>query len=89
MSARLRARKEMTKYEVLTIFAEAGGFVIPDDVRLRLEPRPDRRSVYSYLGRLAGQGLLERGRPGGGGMVAYRLTDRGRARLEYFQRLAR
>ena len=76
----------MTKYEVLAIFAEAGDFLIPDDVRIRLEPMPDRRSIYSYLGRLARQSLLERGRTGLGGMVAYRLTDRGRARLEYFQR---
>ncbi len=79
--------QRMTKYEVLTIFAEAGGFVIPDDVRIRLEPMPDRRSIYSYLGRLARQSLLERGRAGLGGMVAYRLTDRGRARLEYFRQL--
>lgn len=82
---RERAQR-MTKYEVLAIFAETGGFVIPDDVRIRLEPMPDRRSIYSYLGRLARQSLLERGRTGLGGMVAYRLTDRGRARLEYFQR---
>ena len=59
--------KRMTKYEVLAIFAETGGFVIPDDVRIRLEPMPDRRSIYSYLGRLARQGLLERGRTGWGG----------------------
>ncbi len=77
----------MTKYEVLAIFAETGGFVIPDDVRIGLEPMPDRRSIYSYLGRLARQGLLERGRTGGGRMLAYRLTQRGRARLEYFQQL--
>ncbi len=76
----------MTKYEVLAIFAETGDFVIPDDVRIRLEPMPDRRSIYSYLGRLARQGLLERGRTGlGGGLLAYRLTKRGHARLEYFQ----
>ena len=86
---RERAQR-MTKYEVLTIFAEAGGFVIPDDVRIRLEPMPDRRSIYSYLGRLARQGLLERGRTGlGGGLLTYRLTDRGRARLEYFQQQVR
>lgn len=61
--------------------------LIPDDVRIELEPRPDRRSIYSYLGRLARQGLLERGRTGEGGMVAYRLTQMGRARLEYFRQL--
>ncbi len=79
----------MTKYEVLAFFAETGGFVIPDDVRIRLEPMPDRRSIYSYLGRLARQGLLERGRTSlGGGLLAYRLTERGRARLEYFRQQA-
>jgi len=68
-------RKTMTKSEVLAIFERSGGFLSPDEVRAQLRPPPDRRSLYSYLLRLAQQGLLE----------AYRLTDRGRLRLRYFQ----
>jgi hypothetical protein len=74
----------MTKREVLSVFHGAWGFITPDQVRVRLEPRPDRRSFYSYLLRLARQGLLER-RQTRRGTLAYRLTERGRSRLRYFQ----
>ena len=50
----------MTKLEVLVIFARHGGFLTPDAVLGRLQPVPDRRSLYSYLGRLKRQGLLDR-----------------------------
>jgi hypothetical protein len=50
----------MTKLEVLTIFARNGYFLRPDEVWTKLRPLPDRRSFYSYLGRLRQQGLLER-----------------------------
>jgi hypothetical protein len=76
----------MTKSEVLVIFARYGGFLKPDDVLGRLQPVPDRRSLYSYLGRLKRQGLLDRHPNSRRGHLAYRLTDRGRARLEYFRR---
>jgi len=79
----------MTKTEVLSIFDNAWSFLRPDQVRARLDSRPERRSMYSYLLRLTQQGLLER-RPGRRGTLAYRLSDRGRARLRYFeQRKAR
>lgn len=74
----------MTKRDVLTIFNRAGGFLTPDEVQIRLHPHPDRRSFYSYLLRLARQGLLER-RSVGRGSLAYRITDRGQKRLEYLQ----
>jgi DNA-binding PadR family transcriptional regulator len=74
----------MTKYEVLTAFAQTKGFLTPDELRLRLRLSLDRRSVYSYLLRLARQGLLQRGRTWRG-RLAYRLTERGRARLEYLK----
>ena len=74
----------MTKSEVLAIFERSGGFLSPDEVRAQLRPPPDRRSLYSYLLRLAQQGLLER-RLARRGSLAYRLTDRGRLRLRYFQ----
>ncbi len=74
----------MTKYEVLTAFAQASGFLTPDELRIRLRLSLDRRSVYSYLLRLARQDLLERGGTGRG-RLAYRLTERGRARLQYLK----
>jgi DNA-binding PadR family transcriptional regulator len=75
----------MTKEEVLSIFERAGGFLAPDQVLEKLQAPPDRRSVYSYLLRLARQGLLER-RQTRRGTLAYRLTERGRARLWYLQK---
>ena len=75
----------MTKLEVLLIFAGNTNFLKPDDVLTKLRPRPDRRSMYSYLGRLRKQGLLERGPVARRGQLSYRLTDRGRARLEYLR----
>ena len=74
----------MTKYEVLVAFAQTNGFLTPDELRMRLRSPLDRRSVYSYLLRLARQGLLER-RGTWRGRLAYRLTERGRARLEYLK----
>ena len=74
----------MTKREVLSVFDLAGDFLTPDLVRAKLQTRLDRRSLYSYLLRLARQGLLER-RQSRRGTLAYRLTERGRTRLRYFQ----
>ncbi len=74
----------MTKCEVLAAFAQTNEFISPDELRARLRLSLDRRSVYSYLLRLARQGLLERGGMGRGRLV-YRLTKRGRARLEYLK----
>jgi len=76
----------MTKLEVLQIFAQVNGFLKPDSVRGRLRLAPDRRSLYSYLGRLRRQGLLDRHPNSRRGHLAYRLTDRGRARMEYLRR---
>jgi hypothetical protein len=50
----------MTKLEVLAIFAQSSSLLKSDNVCQRLCPRPDRRSIYSYLGWLRKQGLLER-----------------------------
>jgi len=75
----------MNKAEVLSIFAEHNNFLRPDHVLNKLRPRPDRRSMYSYLGRLRKQGLLERGPATRRGQLSYRLTNRGRARLAYFR----
>ena len=76
----------MTKSQVLVIFLQSGRFSRPDDVCNLLRPIPDRRSFYSYLGRLQRQGLLERHPNSRRGYLAYRLTPRGQARLEYFRR---
>ncbi len=76
----------MTKREVLAAFAQTNGLISPDELRARFRLSLDRRSVYSYLLRLARQGLLER-RQTSRGRLAYGLTDRGRARLEYLRRV--
>ena len=47
----------MTKVEVLAIFAKSGDFLKPDEVLEKLRSGLDRRSFYSYLGRLRRQGL--------------------------------
>jgi len=75
---------EMTKYDVLNAFAQVNGFLTPDELRIRLHWSLDRRSIYTYLLRLARQGLLER-RGTGRSRLAYRLTERGRERLQYFK----
>jgi DNA-binding IclR family transcriptional regulator len=76
----------MTKLQVLYIFARSGSFLKPDDVLRQLRPMPDRRSLYSYLGRLRGQGLLDRHPKSRRGQLTYRLTERGRARIEYLRK---
>jgi len=76
----------MTKAQVLMIFARSKGFLRPDDALAQLEPTPDRRSLYSYLDRLRRQGLLDRYPTSRRGQLAYILTERGQARLEYFRK---
>jgi DNA-binding IclR family transcriptional regulator len=75
----------MTKLEVLDMFARTNGFLTPDHVCLGLQRRLDRRSVYSYLLRLKRQGLLETGPNVKRGHLAYRLTQRGLARMQYLR----
>jgi len=74
----------MTKQDVLAAFAQTNGLFSPDELRIRLRWHLDRRSVYSYLLRLARQGLLERVSRGPG-RLAYRITARGRSRLDYLR----
>jgi hypothetical protein len=86
----LRARSAgllifVTKLSVLLIFAEAKGFLRPDQVCGKLQPVPDRRSLYSYLARLRAQGLLERGHNPRRGWLSYRLTSRGEERIAYLR----
>ena len=78
----------MTKREILAEFARDSEFSPPDKIRTGLGLRIDRRAFYSYLLRLARQGLLERGGRGRGNLT-YRITERGRSRLEYFNRTRR
>jgi hypothetical protein len=82
-------QEEMTKSLVLAIFSRSSKFLRPDDACGLIRPVPDRRSFYSYLGRLQKQGLLERHPTSRRGYLAYRLTARGQARLEYFRRLGK
>jgi DNA-binding PadR family transcriptional regulator len=74
---------QVTKIEILAIFAAKGDFIAPDDIRDQLRLKPDRRSLYSYLLRLARQGLLERGANRRKGHLTYRLTQRGVDHLDY------
>lgn len=76
----------MTKLEVLRIFSQVNGFLKPDYVLGQLRPVPERRSLYSYLGRLKSQGLLDRHPISRRGHLTYCLTERGRTRLEYLRR---
>jgi hypothetical protein len=75
----------MTKLAVLLLFSEAKGFLTPDQVCRKLPSRLDRRSMYSYLSRLRGQGLLERNSNPRRGRLSYRLTDRGAQRIKYLE----
>jgi len=75
----------MTKLSVLLIFYRANTLLTPDQVGRKLEPSPDRRSLYSYLARLRRQGLLERGPNPRRGRLSYRLTNRGADRISYLQ----
>lgn len=77
----------MNKRRVLEIFAANARFMTPDEVRKCLQNDSQRSSVYSYLSRLCGQGLLERAQ--GWNHVAYRLTPRGSERLRFFQSQAK
>jgi len=77
--------RPMSKREILEMFARTGGFLTPDRVWLECGRQLDRRSVYSYLLRLKRQGLLQTGPNVRRGCLAYRLTERGYARLKYFR----
>jgi hypothetical protein len=73
------------RLEVLIVFAQSGDFLGPDGVRERLPNPPERRSLYSYLKRLRQQGLLERNPRSRRGQLAYRITQKGRARLVWLR----
>ena len=75
----------MTKREILGELAQKGDFTSPDELRAGLRLELDRRSLYTYLRRLYRQGLLERTGETRG-RLAYRLTQRGQARLRYLSR---
>ena len=75
----------LTKLSVLQIFAEAKSFLTPDQVCGKLQPSPDLRSLYSYLARLRGQGLLERAPNPQRGCLSYRLSSRGEERIAYLR----
>lgn len=79
----------MTKLEVLAILAANRDFLVPNDICVQLRPQPDRRSLYSYLLRLARQGLLERAPNPRRGRLSYRLTQRGLDRIDYLRQRSR
>jgi len=73
----------MTKRRVLELFAANARFVTPDEIRMCLQNNLQRSTVYSYLSRLRGQGLLERAESWK--HVAYRITSRGIERLKFLR----
>jgi len=73
----------MTKRKVLEVLFSNARFMTPDEVRTRLQSNVQRSTVYSYLARLCRQGLLEPAQ--GWQRVAYRITQKGIERFEYFK----
>ena len=73
----------MTKREVLEIFFRDVRFLTPDEICRQLREFHHRSSVYSYLFRLHKQGLLLRRVVGD--RVAYKISQRGIERLNFFE----
>jgi hypothetical protein len=74
----------MDKKLILEAFVRHGSPLKPDDLRAKCLHEYARTSVYAYLLRLRRQKLVERTYLGQ--RLAYRITSRGIARLEYFRR---
>ena len=74
----------MNKKMVLETFANRSFPLRPDDLREICPSHYARTSVYAYLLRLKKQKLLERTIIGQ--RIAYRITERGKQRIEYFRR---
>jgi hypothetical protein len=74
-------RYNKLKRLALEIFERHGDWLSPPDWSVLAGFYP-RRSAYSYLIRLHRFGLLERRTVMGGGIL-YRLSDRGKRRLEW------
>jgi DNA-binding PadR family transcriptional regulator len=74
----------MDKRVVLETFVKSGFPLTPDDFRHRCLLEKARSSIYAYLLRLSHQKLLEQVRVRK--RIAYRITQRGIERLEYFRR---
>jgi DNA-binding PadR family transcriptional regulator len=74
----------MDKKLVLETFARSLFRLTPDQLRTICMEKYARTSVYAYLLRLKQQQLLYRDDLGK--RIAYRITERGKQRLEYFRR---
>jgi hypothetical protein len=77
----------MTKRQVLEVLSQNGRCMAPDAVCRQLGGFHHRCSVYSYLFRLHKQGLLLRQTVHG--RIAYQISQRGTARLQFFKSQAR
>jgi len=73
----------MTKQQVLEKLSQSGRCMTPDAVCRQLGGLHHRCSVYSYLFRLHKQGLLLRQTVHS--RVAYQISQRGIARLQFFK----
>jgi hypothetical protein len=74
-------RYNKLKRRALEIFERHGGWLTPPHWAVLAKFFPTR-AAYSYLNRLHRFGLLERG-AGAGGFVCYRISDKGKRRLEW------
>ena len=74
----------MDKKLVLETLAERIFPLTPDNLRRICLTNYARTTVYAYLLRLRRQKLVERAFLNG--RIGYRITERGRKRLEYFRR---
>ena len=74
----------MDKKLVLETLADRDSALTPDNLRNICLQSYARTSVYAYLLRLQLQNLVERTFVGS--RIAYRITERGKAKLEYLRR---
>ena len=70
------------KKRVLKVLAEQESWISVPAIANKVSLPYPERGLYPYLSRLAGFGLVEAGR-GKGRRVYYRITARGRGRLEF------
>ena len=70
------------KKRVLKVLAEQESWISVPSIANKVRLSYPERGLYPYLTRLTGFGLVQLGR-GKGGRVYYRITARGRNRLEF------
>ncbi len=85
MVKKRRTRYNAAKDSALELFKDVGEWIGVPTFTQSCGVLPPRRA-YTYLGRLANFGLLARVRDGNSGHLLYRITERGRRRLDWLAR---